>query len=482
MQHEGRLVIGGERVATGERESLAVLDPATEEPLGVIPVAADADVDAAVAAAAEGFATWGRTDAWTRSRILRAVAEWIRARADEMGALLTAEQGKPLAQAVAEVRASADQFDWYADEARRIYGRTVDSQRTDERILVRREPVGPVAAFTAWNFPALLPARKLAAALAAGCSVVLKPAEEAPFTALSLADACEAAGLPPGVLSVLTGDPAAISTRLVGHRAIRKVSLTGSVAVARSLLHLAAENITAVSMELGGHAPVLVLDDVDPVAAATACCHAKFRNAGQVCIAPSRFFVAESIAERFEAAFAEAARAIRIGPGADPSSDMGPLANRRRVDATDELVGDAVAAGARVLAGGRRPPTRTAGFWYEPTVVADCHAGMATMQVEPFGPVAPVARFDDLDAAVADANATPYGLASFVLTNDLRRAFEVSEALEAGMVGVNNLTIATAQAPFGGVKHSGFGREGGTEGIDAYTVVKYVNLGLAPLA
>jgi succinate-semialdehyde dehydrogenase/glutarate-semialdehyde dehydrogenase len=297
-----------------------------------------------------------------------------------------------------------------------------------------------------------------------------------------LADACEAGGLPPGVLSVLTGDPAEISARLVGHPAIRKVSLTGSVPVGRSLLHLAAETITAVSMELGGHAPVLVLDDVDPVVAATACCRAKFRNAGQVCIAPSRFFVADSIADQFEAAFAAAARAIRLGPGADPSSDMGPLANRRRVEATEELVEDAVAAGGRVLAGGRRPAARTAGFWYEPTVVADCHAGMATMRDEPFGPVAPLARFDDLDAAIGEANATPYGLASFVLTNDLRRAFEVSEALEAGMVGVNNLTIATAQAPFGGVKHSGFGREGGTEGIDAYTVVKYINLGLAPLA
>jgi succinate-semialdehyde dehydrogenase / glutarate-semialdehyde dehydrogenase len=476
------LYIGGQRLRGDGRSELPVLDPATEDVLGSVPGATAADVDRAADAATEGFATWRRTDAWTRSRVLRDVAGWLRARVDDVAAVLTAEQGKPRAQAEAEVRASADQFDWYADEARRIYGRVVDSQKVDERILVRREPVGPVAAFTAWNFPALLPARKLAAALAAGCSVVLKPAEEAPFTALLLADACEAAGLPPGVVNVVTGDPVALSEQLVRNPAIRKLSLTGSVPVGRTLLHLAAEGITAVSMELGGHAPVLVLDDVDPEAAAVACCRAKFRNAGQGCIAPSRFFVAAAIADRFESAFAVAARTIRLGPGCDADSDMGPLANQRRVDATEALVGDAVAAGARVLAGGRRPPDRTAGFWYEPTVVTDAHAGMATMQVEPFGPIAPVARFDDLGEALDQANATPYGLASFVLTNDLRRAFEVSEALEAGMVGVNNLTIAAAQAPFGGVKHSGFGREGGTEGIDAYTVVKYVNLGLAPLA
>ncbi|MEQ3552734.1 NAD-dependent succinate-semialdehyde dehydrogenase [Pseudonocardia nematodicida] len=460
-------------------ETLTVVDPATERPVVDVARASDTHVDAAISAARAGFATWRRTDSWTRSAVLRRTAELLRDWADEAAAVMTAEQGKPLTEARAEFLATADQFDWYADEARRVYGRTVEGHSTSQRITVRREPAGVVAAFSAWNFPALLPSRKIAPAIAVGCAIVVTAAEEAPLSTQVVAAALHEAGLPAGVLSVLTGDPAAISSRLLASPVVTKLSLTGSVPVGRILLHAAADRILATSMELGGHAPVLVFPDADVPAVAELCARAKFRNTGQVCASPSRFVVHESIHDEFVAGFVAATSALRVGPGSDPDSTVGPLSNARRVAAAEHLVADAVAHGAQVAAGGGRDPRFDRGHFFRPTILTDVGEKSAILREEPFAPVAPVLRFADLDEALGIANDTELGLAAYVFTRDLRTAFLASEGIEAGMVGVNTLALATAEAPFGGVKQSGFGREGGSEGIEDYTVTKYVNMELA---
>lgn len=478
MHIPDRMYIAGRWVEAGDGATMEVIDPATEGVVAHVPVATADDIEAALAAAADGYEQWRRVDAWTRSRTLRRVAEWLLGHREQVARVITEEQGKPLGQAEAEVTATADQFDWYADEARRIYGRTVDGHSTGNRILVRREPVGPVAAFAPSNFPLLLPARKVAPALAAGCSVVVKPAETTPRTAYLMALAAAEAGLPAGALNIVTGDPVRISTQLVESPVIRKISLTGSVPVGQKVLEMAARGVKQVSMELGGHAPVLVLDDADPEVVAQVTAQGKFRNAGQVCIAASRFLVHESVEEPFAESFANRTAALTLGDGRRQGVDIGPLESQRRVASTEQLVADAVERGAKIAHGGRRPPGFDRGFWFEPTVLRGVDSSMAVMRDEPFGPIAPITTYATLEEAIAEANATPFGLAGFIFTRDLRRAFEVSEALEVGMVGVNNLTIATAEAPFGGVKQSGFGREGGTEGVDSYTNVKYINMAL----
>jgi succinate-semialdehyde dehydrogenase / glutarate-semialdehyde dehydrogenase len=458
--------------------TLAIENPATEETVGYVSVAADEEVDLALRAADESWRAWAQTDAWTRCATLRRIGQLLGEREEEIAACMTEEQGKPLAEARGEVNAAAEQFDWYADEARRLYGRLIPGHSTNNRLSVLHQPVGPVAAFTAWNFPALLPARKIAPALAAGCSIILKPAEEAPRTALAIARACSDAGLPGGLLNVVVGDPLQISERLLRSDVVRKVTLTGSVPVGEHLLRLAAAGIKGVTMELGGHAPVLVLADADPKKAAVACARAKFRNCGQVCISPSRFYVADQIASEFLDAFSAAVADFHVGPGDDPATDVGPLANARRLQAVRGLVDDARAQGAEVRIGGRRPPGHARGYFYEPTVLADVTESMRVMHEEPFGPIAPICTFADPDDAIASANSTAYGLASYVFTNNLTDAYRIAEALETGMVGINHMLLATAEAPFGGVKRSGFGREGGSEGIEAYTVTKYINVAL----
>ena len=468
----GRLFIDGEWRPASSASTRDVIDPATEDLLGTIAQASAADVEEALESAQRGLKAWRNTDAWTRSATIRRIAEILREWNPQAARLMTAEQGKPLREAEAEWKATADQFDWYADEARRLYGRTVDTHSIDSRLIVRREPVGVVAAFAAWNFPALLPARKMAPALAAGCSVIIRPPEEAPYSAMVLAAAAREAGVPPGVVTVLTGRASQISEQLIGSGVVRKVSLTGSVAVGRTLLHLAAENITEVSMELGGHAPVLVFADADIQKAAQACVATKFRNAGQVCASPSRFLVHESVAAEFTAAFVAATRALRVGDGRDPNTDVGPLTNLKRVEEAEELIEDAVTGGATVAAGGRRDSRFDRGFFFEPTVLTDVGADRLIMRDEPFAPVAPISTFDTFDRAIEIANSTEFGLASYVWTQNLSTAFRASEGIEAGMVGVNTMIVATAEAPFGGVKHSGYGREGGAEGILDYTVAK----------
>lgn len=477
MSAPNLMYIDGAWVGEGRRK-LDVIDPATEERIDTIPVATDEDIDAALDAAQRGFEHWRGVDAWTRSRILHGIADWIRSHIELFADTLTSEQGKPLAEARGEIGATADQFEWYAEEAKRIYGRVVDGHSRANRLMVIRQPIGPVAAFSPWNFPALLTSRKMAPAIAAGCSIVVKPAEEAPRTALLLAKACEEAGLPRGVVNMLLGEPSHISERLIRSDVIRKVSITGSVPVGRTLMRLCAEGIKPITLELGGHSPVLVFEDCDFLRAAELCARGKFRNNGQVCISASRFFVQESVAGVFIDRFRAVTESLSIGPGRAPHVDVGPLSNRRRLDATEALVRDAVDHGAVVACGGHRAPGFDKGFFFQPTVLQDVSPEMRIMREEPFCPVAPIATFRDLGDALVKANATEYGLAGYVFTNDMKTAYLASEGLDVGMVGVNNLVIATAEMPFGGVKASGFGREGGTEWAESYTVTKYINFQL----
>jgi succinate-semialdehyde dehydrogenase/glutarate-semialdehyde dehydrogenase len=453
-----------------------VIDPANEEILGWIPVASQADLDAALASAQRGFEVWRRKSPWDRAAVLRKTADLIRAREQEIGRMMSQETGKPLAQACGETRDAADQFEWYAGETQRIYGQTIESRLPEVRMQIRYEPVGVVAAFSAWNFPALLPSRKIAAALAAGCSIIVKPASEAAGSCMAVVQALLDAGCPAGVVNLVTGDSGFISEYLVRSPVVAKISLTGSTAVGRRLLHLAADGIKRVSMELGGHAPVLVFEDADIDYAAEQCARFKYRNGGQVCASPSRFYVHESAYRQFCDKFAQIANSLKVGPGLDPQTEMGPLANRRGLENAQRLVADAIERGSRLIAGGARPPqiAGTKGYYFAPTALADVPHDALIMQQEPFGPVAPIAPFATFDEAIQRANSTPYGLASYLFSRSLKTATLASEAISAGMVGVNELAIASAEMPFGGVRESGMGREGGSLGIKDYLEPKFI--------
>ncbi|WP_433297376.1 NAD-dependent succinate-semialdehyde dehydrogenase [Pseudonocardia sp. CA-142604] len=469
-----QLFIGGEWRDASDGRTIDVVDPATERVVATVPDASDADLDAVLAAADSGFDTWRRASPTQRSEVLARAASLLLERTEEIAAVLTQEQGKPLDEARAEVRQSAEQFSWFAGEAVRAYGRVLATE-PGRRSWVERRPVGPVAAFTAWNFPASLPARKLAPAVAFGCSIVVCPAVEAPRTAMALVATLADAGVPDGVVNLITGEPPRVSARLIESDVIAKISLTGSVPVGRQLVRLSAERLQPLTLELGGHAPVLVLDDLDDEAvdrAAAAVVRSKFRNAGQVCISPSRIFVQDAVHDRFVAAVERLVAQLRVGPGTDPGSDVGPLANARRRAAVAELVEKAAAGGATVRCGGRAPAGP--GFFFLPTVLTDVPADAAVLREEPFGPVLPVLRFGTLDDGLAWANDVPYGLAAYVYTADLGRADAAVAGLDVGMIGVNETALASAASPFGGVGLSGYGREGGTESIEAYTVATAV--------
>jgi succinate-semialdehyde dehydrogenase/glutarate-semialdehyde dehydrogenase len=453
--------------------TMPVYSPVTEALIGTVPAATEVDQDAALAAAAHCFPAWAATPVWERAATLRRAADHLRARADALARVMSTETGKPLAEARAEVNASADQFEWQSEEAKRIYGHTIPGRNPHERLSVSYQPVGPCLALSAWNFPMLLPARKIAAALAAGCSVIARPASEAPGSCFALADALVAAGLPAGVLSVLTGPAVPMVERLIRSPVVRKVSLTGSVPVGRQVLRIAADDVKKVTMELGGHAPVIVHADSDPVAAARKLAATKFRNCGQVCISPSRFYVHRSILPAFETAFADVALSIRLGDGLDPASTMGPMIRARAVETALSLIAEARDRGARLLAGGARPAHLNHGHFIEPTVLADVPDDARIMREEPFAPVAPIAAWDDFEDVISRANSTDFGLAAYVFTESAALAARTAEALEAGMVGINETLLATAEAPFGGTKQSGFGREGGSLGILDYLTSKY---------
>ena len=466
------LVAGQWRRGEG-RDVLPVTDPATKKVVGELPTATTADLDEALDAAATAFRTWKETPAFDRYGILRRAGELLRQRAPEIGRVTTIEQGKPLAEATQEAYGAADILDWFAEEGRRVYGRIVPARRAGVRNLVLRQPVGPVAAFTPWNFPITIPARKIAAALATGCTMVIKPAEETPATALALARALVDAGLPPGVLNVVFGDPGTVSTHLIRSPQIRKVTFTGSTAIGRRIAALAAEGVKRVTLELGGHAPVLVFDDADLDKAADLAVAAKFRNAGQICIAPTRFFVQEGVFDQFTDRFAQAMRRLHPGHGLDPDTTMGPLAHDRRPPAIAAMVEDAVERGARVVTGGT--PGDADGYFWEPTLLTDVDPAARAMTEEPFGPLALAVPFQTLEEALQRANELPYGLASYAFTSSTSTALAVSEEIEAGMLAVNHFQINTPETPFGGVKESGYGSEGGTEGIEDYLFSKLVS-------
>lgn len=470
------LYIGGHWRAAQDGAVREVLDPTSEEVIGWIPAAAEADLEAALDAARAAFSGWRRTSPWERAALLHRTAQLVRERAPDIARMMSQETGKPLLQARGELSDAADQFDWYAGETQRIYGHTMQARLPEVRMQVRLEPVGVVAAFSAWNFPALLPSRKIAAALGAGCSIVVKPASEAAGSCMAIVQALHDAGAPAGLVNLVTGDSSMISEFLVRSPVVAKVSLTGSTEVGRRLLRLAAEGVKRVSMELGGHAPVLVFEDADVELAAEQCARFKYRNCGQVCASPSRFYVHESLYERFGERFAEVARSLRVGPGLEDGTEVGPMANRRGLEHARRLIDDALARGARLLAGGRRPDHLGGdkGYYLAPTVLADVPQEARIMRDEPFAPVAPIAPFASFDEAIALANSTPYGLASYLFSNSLRTVALASEAIEAGMVGVNDLAIASAEMPFGGVKESGMGREGGALGLHDYLEPKYI--------
>jgi succinate-semialdehyde dehydrogenase/glutarate-semialdehyde dehydrogenase len=468
-----RMLIAGEWTPGTSAVSEDVLNPATGESLGRLPHASRADLALAVEAADRAFPHWSRTPAIERCRILLQAARLVRERIDSIARILTLEQGKPLAESRGEVAAAAEIFEWYAEESRRLYGRIIPSRQANTRHMVTREAVGPVAAFTPWNFPALTPARKMAGALAAGCTCVIKPSEETPATAIELARACVDAGLPAGVLNVVFGVPAEVSEFLIAAPQIRKITFTGSTAVGKRLAALAAVNgAKRCTMELGGHAPVLVFDDADVEAAARACAASRFRNAGQVCVAASRFFVQRKVYPRFVECFVGLADGIALGSGLEPGTGMGPLANTRRLDAMAAFVQDSDHVGGRVATGGSRG--EGPGFFWKPTVLLDLPDGARAMREETFGPIAPIVPFDTTEEALARANRVPFGLAAYAFTASAATVLAVSDGLQSGMVGINTLGISLAEAPFGGVKESGYGSEGGTEGLDAYLSTKFI--------
>lgn len=469
-----QLYIGG--VWRKTADSLPVVNPVDERVLGALPIAGRAELDDALAAAAEGLRVWSRTPPRERAEVMLRAAAILRGRIDEVAHAITLEHGKPLAQARLEVIRGCEFFEWDAGEAQRLYGRVVPSG-PGIRYAVIRQPIGVVAGFSPWNFPMSQPARKIAGALAAGCSIILKAAEETPAGALHIARAFHDAGLPPGVLNLVFGVPAEISSYLIPKDEVRLVAFTGSTPVGRHLSELAASHMTSVLMELGGHAPVIVCEDADPVAAGQVSAVRKMRNAGQVCTSPTRFFVHESRAAAFTESFvAQAARTV-VGDGLDPATEMGPVANDRRLAALEGLVADAVGKGARLLAGGHRIGNR--GYFFAPTVLADVPYDARVMNEEPFGPLAVINPVRDLDEGIARANALPYGLAAYAFTHDIRNIDRLVEEIEAGNLSINTLEASVAEVPFGGVKHSGYGREGGEEGLHNYTIVKTVSQQMA---
>jgi succinate-semialdehyde dehydrogenase/glutarate-semialdehyde dehydrogenase len=456
--------------STGKSED--VINPATEEILAALPHASKEDLDEALASAQRGFEVWRKTSPNDRGKVLKAVADLMRGDADRLAKIMTLEQGKPLGEAKGEVLGTAERFEWLGEEAKRIYGKILPPTATGAIQEIVYEPVGVVVGLSPWNFPAMMPANKIGHALATGCSIIVKPAEETPGSAVAIVRLFEKAGLPKGVLNLVFGVPSEVSTHLIASPIVRKVSFTGSVPVGKHLYKLCADGMKKLTMELGGHSPVVVFDDVDVDQVATMAAGGKYRNAGQVCVSPTRFYVHDAVADKFIARFTEVARNLKVGNGLDAGVQMGPMANARRIEAMEEFVSDARDRGANITAGGKRMANQ--GYFWEPTVLADVPTDAKIMNLEPFGPLAPINRWSNFDDVVAQANGLPYGLAAYAFTKSQKRAGEVAEALQAGMVGVNSLMIAGHLVPFGGVKDSGIGREGGTEGLLEYMVSKTV--------
>jgi len=466
------LYIDGEFIQGSGRVTGDVLNPATGEVIAQLPHATQADLDRALAAAARAFESWKKSSPMERGRILRRVGELSRERAQAIGRNITLDMGKPLAEAAAEVVSCAEHCDWHAEECRRIYGRVIPPRLPNVRQMVLREPIGVCAAFTPWNCPYNQAIRKIAAAVGAGCTIVIKGPEDAPSALVAIARMFHEAGLPPGVLNVVWGVPAEVSDYLIRSPIVRKVSFTGSVPVGKQLAALAGAHMKRVTMELGGHSPVLVFDDAEVERAADMLVSFKFRNAGQVCVSPTRFYIQSKVYDRFVARFIERTNAIRVGDGLKSETRMGPLAHYRRIPSMQRFVEDARARGGEVVSGGER--IGDTGNFFAPTVLTGVPDDSMVMTTEPFGPIAPCVPFNDLDEVLRRANSLPYGLSSYVFTSSTRNALAVQNGLEAGMVNINHFGQALAESPFGGVKDSGIGSEGGTETFDGYLVTKFV--------
>ncbi len=454
-----------------------VINPATEEVLRTVPFGGREDGHAAIEAAARAFPAWAHRTPYERGAILERAAARMREVADEAAHTMVLECGKPLAQARGEWLVAADLFAWFAEEGKRAYGRTIPSRVATKRMTVLRQPLGVIGVITAWNFPAYNPARAWAAALAAGCTVVARASEFTPLTAMAMTQVLVEAGLPRGVLNLVNGDPEAMGQEMLDHPACRKISFTGSVRVGKILMDGASRTVTRLSLELGGNAPVIVLPDVDLDLVAGGAITSKFRNNGQVCVSPQRFLVHRRVADAFAEGVARQAAALRLGSGLDPATQVGPLINARQRDRVAKLVEGAIGQGTEVRAGGRRPQALSRGYFFEPTVLSGVKPDMPVFREEIFGPVMPIVAFDELDEAIALANQTPYGLAAYVWTNDLRASVKASEALEFGIVGVNEWVPHATEAPFGGWKQSGIGHESGSEGLSEYLETKLVAVG-----
>ena len=467
-----QMLIGGEWTDGTSGKSQDILNPATGQSIGKVPHASTADLDRALAAAQKGFEQWRKVSAFERYKTMRKVAEIMRQRAPEIAKIMALEQGKPVGEALVETNLAGDLIDWFAEEARRTYGRIVPPRMGNVEQLVVKEPVGPVAAFTPWNFPINQAVRKVSAAVAAGCSIICKGPEDTPASCMELFRAYVDGGVPAGVVNLVFGVPHEVSEYLIPHPIIRKISFTGSTVVGKHLAALAGQHMKRATMELGGHAPAIVFEDADIKSAVSILAANKFRNAGQVCVAPTRFLVQDKVYDQFLDEFVSTVKAIKVGPGIDPESRMGALVSQRRVDAMEGFVADAVQRGAKIETGGKRMGNE--GFFFEPTVLTNVSKEARIMNEEPFGPLAPVARFSTYDEVVSEANRLPYGLAAYAYTRSAKTAAALSQDVESGMVSINHHGLALPEVPFGGMKDSGYGSEGGLEAIEGYLNTKFV--------
>jgi len=466
------MLIAGQWCQGSEGVTEGVINPATEETLAQLPHASGADLERALSSSADGFKVWKKTPAVNRQQVLEKAADLMQQRLDVLSETLTLEMGKPLAESKVELSFCIDVMRWYAEEGKRAYGRVIPSRLVGVRQMMVKEPVGPACAFVAWNFPGTNVIRKVAGALAAGCSMLIKPSEETPGTAIGIARCLQDAGLPAGVLNVVFGVPDDVSRHVLASWIPRKLSFTGSIPVGKHLTKLSAETLKRCTMELGGHAPVIVFNDADMEKALDSMVGFKYRNAGQVCISPTRFYVQQESYKQFVAGFTTRAKSIKVGNGMEKDVAMGPLIADRRLSVMDNLIGNAVELGGKIETGGQRLTNQ--GYFFAPTVISDVSDDARIMIEEPFGPVAPITTFKNEDDVLERANALPFGLASYVFTQDGGRAAAIEDALEAGLVGVNHPVVSTPESPFGGVNESGYGSEGGIEGLDAFLRTKFI--------
>ena len=470
--------IDGKWIKSSNGETYEVINPANEEILGRASKASPEDVEKALKSAEQGLEVWKKTTPWQRSYILRRIADKMREKQDVLAKWMTLEMGKPLNEAKGEVNGAADIFEWNAEETKRIYGQTVESRFEDTRVHVYYQPVGVVAALVPWNFPLVLSSRKISTGLAAGCSVIVKPDVITPGVVMELVEICRECGVPPGVINLLSGDPPSIAQQLIASDIVKKISITGSSRVGKLILKQAADKVQRVTMELSGHSPFIVFDDADIKKATDMAIAAKFRNNGQVCISPNRFYIQETKKNEFVNLFIEKTKKLKIGDGMDPSVQLGPITTKKRLNEIEELVETTKKEGAKVLLGGKRPSGFNKGYFYEPTIFDNVKDDFTIMKVEPFGPLVPMLSFKSFDEVIERANNHELGLSSYICTNSMETAHKASELMETGTVAVNTPQVALAEAPFGGIKQAGYGREGGSMAIKDYLNVKYTHLGI----